>query len=35
LLVARCFPHKMNLREMLETAVERPSIKFFDPDGEG
>jgi hypothetical protein len=35
LLVARCFPHKMNLREMLETALDRVSIKMFDPDGEG
>ena len=35
LLVARCFPHSMNLRDMLETSLERPSIKRFDPSGEG
>ncbi|MGO9485886.1 MAG: DUF262 domain-containing protein [Rhodomicrobium sp.] len=35
LLVARCFPHSMNLRDMLEAALERPSIKRFDPAGEG
>src|SRR5208337_295062 len=35
LLVARCFPHEMNLREMLEAALDRVSIKLFDPEGEG
>jgi hypothetical protein len=35
LLVARCLPHKMNLREMLEAALDRVSIKIFDPEGEG
>ncbi len=35
LLVARCFPDKMNLREMLEAALDRKSIKLFDPEGEG
>jgi hypothetical protein len=35
LLVARCFPHSMNLRDMLEAALERQSIKRFDPSGEG
>ena len=35
LLVARCFPEKMNLRDMLDTALDRVFIKFFDPDGEG
>jgi hypothetical protein len=35
LLVARCFPHAMNLREMLEVALDRVSIKLFDPEGEG
>lgn len=34
LLVARCFPHEMNLREMLEAALDRVSIKLFDPEGE-
>jgi hypothetical protein len=34
LLVARCFPHEMNLREMLEVAPDRVSIKLFDPEGE-
>jgi hypothetical protein len=35
LLVARCFPDRMNLREMLEDALDRVSIKLFDPVGEG
>jgi hypothetical protein len=35
LLVARCFPENMNLRDMLDTALDRVFIKFFDPDGEG
>ena len=35
LLVARCFPHNMNLRDMLEAALDRVSIKLFDPEGEG
>lgn len=35
LLVARCYPYNMNLREKLDVAVGRVSIKFFDPDGEG
>ena len=35
LLVARCFPHSMNLREMLEVALDRVSVKLFDPEGEG
>jgi hypothetical protein len=35
LLVARCFPHEMNLRDMLEAALDRVSIKLFDPEGEG
>jgi hypothetical protein len=35
LLVARCFPDKMNLREMLDAALDRVFIKFFDPEGEG
>jgi hypothetical protein len=34
LLVARCYPSGMNLREMLESALDRVSIKLFDPDGE-
>ncbi len=35
LLVARCFPAKMNLREMLEAALDRVAIKLFDSEGEG
>jgi hypothetical protein len=35
LLVARCFPHGMNLREMLEAALDRVSIRMFDSTGEG
>jgi hypothetical protein len=36
LLVARCYPHGMNLREMLQEALEdQLAIKLFDPDGEG
>jgi hypothetical protein len=35
LLVARCFPSGMNLRDMLEAALDRVAIKLFDPEGEG
>ena len=35
LLVARCFPENMNLRDMLDAALDKVFIKFFDPDGEG
>jgi hypothetical protein len=35
LLVARCFPSNMNLRDMLEAALDRVSIKIFDSNGEG
>ena len=35
LLVARCYPYKVNLREKLEAALDRTSIKLFDPEGEG
>ena len=35
LLVARCYPSGMNLREMLELALDRVAIKLFDPEGEG
>jgi hypothetical protein len=35
LLVARCFPESMNLRDMLDAALDRVFIKFFDPEGEG
>ena len=35
LLVARCFPHKVNLRDMLEAACDRPFVKLFEPKGEG
>jgi hypothetical protein len=35
LLVARCYPSGMNLREMLEEALDRVAIKLFDPSGEG
>lgn len=35
LLVARCFPEGMNLRDMLEAALDRVAIKLFDPEGEG
>jgi hypothetical protein len=35
LLVARCFPHHMNLRDMLDEALDRVAIKLFDPEGEG
>lgn len=34
LLVARCYPNGMNLREKLELALDRVSIKLFDPEGE-
>jgi hypothetical protein len=35
LLVARCFPEDMNLRDMLDAALDKVFIKFFDPEGEG
>ena len=35
LLVARCYPSGMNLREKLELALDRVSIKLFDAEGEG
>lgn len=35
LLVARCFPNKMNLRDMLEASLDRTWIRLFDPIGEG
>ena len=35
LLVARCFPQGMNLRDMLEAALDHASIRRFDATGEG
>jgi hypothetical protein len=35
LLVARCFPNGMNLRDMLEGSLDRQWIRSFDPSGEG
>jgi len=35
LLVARCYPDNMNLRDKLDVALDRVSIKLFDPEGEG
>jgi hypothetical protein len=35
LLVARCYPEGMRLRDMLDLALDRVSIKLFDPEGEG
>jgi hypothetical protein len=35
LLVARCYPYEMNLRDKLEAALEKVFIKRFDPEGEG
>jgi hypothetical protein len=35
LLVARCYPYEMNLRDKLDAALDKVFIKRFDPDGEG
>jgi len=35
LLVTRCFPQGMRLRDMLEAALDRASIRRFDSTGEG
>jgi hypothetical protein len=35
LLVARCYPANINLRDKLDIALDRVSIKLFDPEGEG